>query len=255
MTKHTRLLTALSTALVLGVAGTASAASLSFNLTGASSGTAAYGNTETFTNNGVTVTASAWGYTFGAGDSALEKAWLGKYSPGLGVCDQNEGLNCSSPSHTVDSFGTANYVLFTFSEAIDVTTVTLNAFSTLDSDVSYYVGNITLPPNLNGVTYAGLAGLGFTGSYQDAGAPAASRTVNINQGTQYINALLIGAMIPNDATKDYFKIATLTGTTKPVCTPGTPGCGGSTVPEPGTMLLLGSGLVGLVARQIKKRKA
>ena len=77
-------------------------------------------------------------------------------SAGLGVCNRSEGSGCSSPQHQVDNnTGTArDWVLFKFSEAVDITTVRVDPTGAYDTDVTYWTANSsTFNGNLDGLTY------------------------------------------------------------------------------------------------------
>jgi hypothetical protein len=228
------------------VAAPAGAAPIVWNLTGSgvSGGTSPWGNSWTFTDaaSGISVTATAWGYTYGTDNNALETAQLGKWSTGLGVCNQSEGSGCGNPTHQVDNYGPDDWVLFYFSEAVDVTSVTIDPYGTWDRDVSYWVGNVVGPLDLTNITYAGLAALGFSARTDDLGTRSSdARDVAI--GGDYVNAVLFGALKGTPSSyedKDFFKIRTIAGTSQEeLLTP---------VPEPASMLLVGAGLAGLASR-------
>jgi len=201
-----------------------------------------FGNVRTFTMNNLTVTATAWGYTRDVPpgqDNALEKAALGQWYTGLGVCDQSEGQewNCQIPAHQVDNLGPDNWVLFTFSENVNPTNIVIDPYGVWDRDVSYRVGNVTLPLDLTGKSYipeGDLAALGFTDWVEQASTPsdqAINIALNVNRP---VNALLFGAKSNNapDQTVDGFKITSLSAIA---------------VPEPKVLSLLGAGLLLLVS--------
>lgn len=228
--------TGFASALLL--AATVSADPISFSFTGSqggATGEGSLGNTRTFTAGGVTLTASAWGYTKGDPDNAFETAALGRWSSGLGACNRTE-FPCGSPSHQVDNVGSDDWVLFVFSTAVDITSVRIDPYGNYDRDVSYYVGNVASNINLSNVSYAGLAGLGFAPRQSSSADPSSDyRDVNIPGTPQYVNAILIGGYIGGDE-DDYFKISGLAANTR------------TAVPEPSTMLLMLSGAAALLPR-------
>lgn len=244
----------------------AMAGTIAWDFTGSNS-SGSFGNTRTFTSGGITITATAWGFTWGSGNTALESAALGQWSTGLGVCDRAEGSGCSDPSHQVDNEGYDNFVLFQFSAPVDITTVTIDPYGTWDRDVSYWAGNVVGTLNLDGKTYANLAALGFGSRVDDDGTTSSSsRNVAISGGA--VNALLFGAQVGGqdptsytyncgsyqhprtctgtDYSYDYFKISGLNATTVPP--PDT-----NPVPEPGTVVLLGTGVAALAVRYRRAR--
>ena len=198
-------------------------------------------NVRTYTSGGVTVTVTAWGLT-GNSDTTFQNANLGQYSGlGLGVCDKIETLNCSSPNHQVDNAIAYDFVLFQFSSAVTPLTVTIQPYGTWDRDVTYYTGNAASGLNLNGVTLAGLSGLGLTNvQNDDSSVSSNARTVNLISGG--VNSILFGARVGGDNYADYFKIAGLTGSV-------------TAAPEPATSAFTGAALMGLaaLARRLNRR--
>jgi hypothetical protein len=224
--------------------GTASADLVTFDFTGSqggSMGEGSIGNTRTFTSGGITLSVTGWAYTYdlaGGTNNALGEAAVGRWSTGLGVCNVTE-MPCSSPSHQVDNVGIDDWVLFTFSQAIDITSVRIDPYGYYDRDVTYWVGNVTTPLDLTGVQYSGLGALGFSGAYSSSSTPSDSyRDVAIDQGPVYVNALLFGGYKGSDE-DDYFKIRSLKGQTR--------------VPEPSTLLLMLSGTCIVAASRSRRR--
>lgn len=245
----------------MGVGSLASAATWTFN------------NTSTNTQGGVTATASAWANTVGGGNTALESAFLTyNSSSGLGVknkdcgtspCtgsgDTNEGI---SPEHAVDNDQRKDSILFSFAgDKVNLSSTTFGWVSQdtgyQDSDFSVYAYTGAGVGSLGGVTYTDAAmlaaGWALVGHY-GGGSSTGSKLIT---SSIYSSYWLIGALNgTNDSKKDAFKLIKVAGTT---CTdnPGGTGCGGGgggQIPEPGTLLLMGLGLLGLT-RMTNRRTA
>jgi hypothetical protein len=211
---------------ILVSAQSALAGPVTFSFTGAQGGPTgipgAPGNVRTFTEGGITVSVSSWGYTFGALDDAFEKARLGRWTTGLGSCNAEE-ISCGDPNHQVDNVGADDWLLFLFSEPVDISSVRVDPHGIWDRDVSYYVGDVAIPFDLTGVNYAALGALGFGSLFSDSSTVSgAFRDVSIAGG--FANALLLGGY--EGETDDYFKVRGLTAVP---------------VPEPGSLLLFLTG--------------
>ena len=247
MTRYLRIAMTVSALSVWSA--TSDAAPLLFDFTGDTLGHGSWGNLRTFEDGGITVTASAWGYTQGRYDNAFQTGALGQWDTGLGVCNRDEGsASCGSPQHQVDNVGADDWVLFVFSSAVNIDTVTIDPYGTRDRDVSYYVGNVTTPLNLAGATYAGLAGMGFQERRSStASASSGPRSVDIAGG--FVNAVLFGGYLGGSDQDDYFKIASIAAHTREVPPPPP-----APAPEPGTLLMMLGGIGALAARRKMRRE-
>lgn len=178
-------------------------------------------------------------------------------------CDGSEG---SSPEHAIDNNERYDMALLDFSATgrVSLSSVTLGWWS-VDSDITVLAytgsGNPTANGKLAGNTYGQLTSLGWAaiGNYSDVGTrPASTQAISTSVFSSY---WLIGAYNPLaggsegwSLGNDYVKLASVIGT---VCTPGTIGCGGpnpGSIPEPGSLALLGLGLLGMLGVR-KERQA
>ena len=265
---------------VAGVAGSASATTWVFN------------NTNSNTSDGINATASAWGSTANgpAGtNTALESAFLTyNGSSGLGVknndcgsppCtgsgDTNEGV---SPEHAIDNDQRRDAVLFSFSDKVNLSS-TYFGWVSGDADFSVYVytGSGSALSALDGATYtdAGMLAEGWQLVSHNEGGSGTNAIASSSE--IYSSYWLIGALNTTDsgdctatytsgskkgqcktwgAIADHFKLLKVAGSS---CAdnPSGNGCGGGGtpgggVPEPGTLLLMGAGFLGLT-RVLRRR--
>lgn len=218
-------------------------------------------------DNTKSVDASAQAWSNSGTGSALQTAYLGTYSVGLGVT--NSGESGSSPNHATDNSGYVDSVLFSFSEAVNLDSMQVGWVgpsstwaSTDDSDFTVMAFMGTGSPVMAGETYSDLLGNGWklvgagTSGYGNGSGDAGHYDGGNSSGTRnfandiFSSYWLIGALNAqlgangSNSGNDYFKILALAGCdcTK---TPDAVGCRESEVPEPGTLLLLGAGLFGL----------
>jgi hypothetical protein len=232
-----KTLIALTAGLVVASSLPLAAQSITWDLAGHAGYSLSNGQSLAFNQGGTKVTASAWSYTKGSSNNALENAKLTQWNPqGLGVVNREESN--SSPWHQVDNNRQNDYVLFVFDTLVDVTSVRIQASpGPYDQDVSYWVGNIS-SSNLDSVTYNGLAALGFGSEQVNLGSySSTARNVTINSPLSGVNAILFGAQrgLQTDSHKiDAFKIKSISATV---------------VPEPSAFLLSVVGALGLCLRR------
>ncbi|HEY6357795.1 MAG TPA: PEP-CTERM sorting domain-containing protein [Vicinamibacterales bacterium] len=253
---------------VLAAASTAAAGpiTINFNLgTGQQYGPLTNGSCPTTASNncspspftessgGVNLSATAWSITDvgGVESGDFSGAELGSYSIGLGVCDAAEGgPNCDSPNHQIDNFGGKDdFVLINFGTQVSLSSIQLFTYDDSDGDgrnISYWVGNTIPNGNLASDSVSN-----FTFTNVTCPGTCTNPATDPLTGTgQY---LLIGAsLIDNPGTcgrretcaADEFKIQDVT------LTPGDP----DPVPEPTSMVLLGTGLLAGASRLRRQRR-
>lgn len=197
------------------------------------------GNTRAFSNGGISVTASAWSLN----GSTLQNGWLGQYTGGLGVTNQNE--DGSSNSHTTDNSGYKDFIILVFNQAVNIQSAKLNPYSVAGStDNDAWISYGTLIGAFNSTALTDL----MTRDYNVPGS-GSPYNVSLNSAGQVGNVWLIGAWnsgAPNrgtiDTNIDGFKLASIIVTA---------------VPEPSTwaMMLLGFGAIGLATRRSRRNRA
>ncbi len=152
----------------------AAAVTLSFLSGPANSGT--WGNSLTFSNGGISVTASAWAETGAESPAAsgwylFQTAQIYRWSTGLGVCNRNEGLassTCSDTEHEVDTVSRDDLLVFVFSQTVNFQSITVDPYNSSgddpnDRDITYWVGSTANLANLATQTFDTLGNMpGFT---------------------------------------------------------------------------------------------
>ncbi len=211
------------------------------------------------TNSSGTVNETTVGASTNSSAYTLESAYLGWWSGnGYGVqnrdastvSDKGDKSETGSTEHSVDNQQRNDMVLFSFTGAVNLSQVVLG-WSSTDADITVLAYTGANAPSLTGKKYGDLTTSGWSliGHY-DKSATGGSTDVSVDISNGVFSSYwLIGAYNPYvggscstcDSGDDYVKIYALSGN-YPAPTP-TPGPG---VPEPGTLGLLGIGLLGLM---------
>lgn len=228
-------------AAILGFAlVSAQAQAIEFSFTsGAAVSPVAFGNTYSATTDGLTLAASAWSDTAWSKKTRtnlFESAAL-TIVPGfgMGVCDQDGKLNCTSKNND-DALGNKDaddLVVFSFSSKVSLQSLTTYQVGT-DSDLSLWAGSGAFSPDGMRSSAIGTATL-----YQNTNTVAGIRIVDLSTFTGSYDWLAVAARIGDK--NDFAKLQSLTVT--PVTQP---------VPDAATWMTMLAGL-GLVSFAVKRR--
>ncbi|WP_342618774.1 exosortase-dependent surface protein XDP1 [Rhodoferax sp. GW822-FHT02A01] len=195
-------------------------------------------------------------------------------SYGLGVVASNESASATGP-HATDNINGIDAMLLSFTNGpVNLSSVSIGWNGTdngtspyNDSDLSIlaWTGSTT-PPTMAGASLSGLLSSGWSliGNFSNVGAQAGNTATSSNTST-YSSYWLISAYSTSygptstngqtlDQGNDAFKLLSVAGNTCAGTVSGSQ-CNPNKTPEPGSVALLGAGLLGLIAsrRRFSKR--
>jgi hypothetical protein len=234
------------------------------------------GNTQTCQadSSGLAVSATAWSTT-GSG-STYAKAGLTQYgTSGFGVQNATSGSigtsgtsDYSSPQHSMDNYlNGVDLIQLSFSSSTILDSIGLG-WSQSDSDISLYRyvgGNLGDTTSISGLTTAGILSKGWelvkdyanlsttsnTNTSADANAVAPNKVnaLGLSSSWWLISAYTGNLNDPSGLSKgnDYMKVLAV-ASRDPVSPPS------NDVPEPGSIALIGLGLVGMVVSRRRSQK-
>lgn len=240
-----RLISIIAAAAALTMAGPVSAA-VTISFAGGNSATSGTsGNIASYTSGGVSVQASGWTIN----GLALETAYLGQYSNGLGVTNTSEGTGTLASANSIDNTNGYDFALLVFNQPVSLLSAVLTPYQAgADNDATIAYANLagafTSPAptavGLNSPIWSGLISTAFSVS----GNNNSPFSTAISPGTAYGNVWFVSADILGlDQTADGFRLSSVT-----VNTPA--------VPEPSSwmMALLGFGAIGSALRRNRNAK-
>lgn len=210
----------------------------SFYFPSASTNGSGFGNSVEVTDDGVTVTATGWSLS-NVGTGSFQASQIQIWGTGLGVCNPGEGTGCSNPAHPVDNSGWTDFLLFSFDQSVELDSALLTAWAS-DFDATLWAGNNLLSLDGQTLSGAGLSGNDIESLFTSNNATPGSTTRTINLSSSFndpVDWLLISASINYPSPYDSFKFKSLSAD----ATPGNP------IPEPASFVLLGTGIIGLMA--------
>ncbi len=171
-----------------------------YNFAGNSGTDGPNGNIRTYSDNGVSVNASAFSRD---ANGDWDAVFLGAFGGGLGVTDNSEG-NGGNGTHRVDNVGEQNYVLFEFSETVIVDAAFLDSVVN-DSDLSIWIGTIDGAFD-NHVTLSDAVLASMDLQEVNNTGSSGSRWANFNNNEVAGNVLILAASVEDSTPEDRFKI-------------------------------------------------
>ncbi|WP_375398479.1 PEPxxWA-CTERM sorting domain-containing protein [uncultured Sphingomonas sp.] len=227
-------------------AGQANAQAVTFNTTGNMADNGGYGDVLPFkpTSNASSLRLQVTGWQINQFTGAINSAWVGAYSPGLGVTGIGDQSG-DNGYHQIDNAGFyTDFVLLQFNAPVTLQSLTLNSFtlgnaSVKDNDLAFYAASfpeVSWDDKLNLSAYTLPASLWTT-------VTGAGKDGQVMTGTKTASREWLVAAAFNSGTNDAFKIESLT-----VVAPA---------PEPGTwaMMIVGFGMIGGMARYRRGKQA
>lgn len=222
----------------------------SFTLTGSMNDNGTYGNSLTRSSNeDATLQVKITGWQSNQSTNAITSAYVGAYSPGLGVTGIGDAGG-SGAYHQIDNaFGYTDFVLLQFSRAVTLSSAFLNVYqmtnvSGMDSDMAFYnAGAITTAAWDSAVDLTKYKTVPDTWTNIDGTSAGGTRMIG---ATGASTKWLVGAaFLPTGDRDDGFKLRTLTVSDV------------AAVPEPASwaLMIVGFGAVGFSLRRRGARSA
>ncbi len=214
-------------------------------------GDSSIGNSRSYQSGGpnsVSLRATGWSdtgaYSPAVGNS-FEAASLRRWSGGFAV--QNKYSNDSSnPEHAIDNNNNYDFVVFELDRAVNLSSVTMNAYGTGDSDITVWVGNtdsdFSTQFDLTGMDFSDLDNM-FARDENYVNGGSTRTALFPEDGNLMGNVIIVAATIlpTYNGKKDYFKLKQLAGGYDD--TPSPPP--NTQISEPSSLAVIAFGLAGI----------